>query len=53
MPTFRLSDGRVVNPSGPLGSRLIAADTVRILNCTYCHAPHGWRGPWRAAHNPA
>ena len=49
----RLNDGRVVNPHGPLGKRLIAAQTTHILKCTYCFEPHGWRGPWRARQNPA
>lgn len=49
-----LSDGRTVNPEGPLGRRLIRTDTTRVLQCTYCKRTYGpfmhfGRGPWRVS----
>lgn len=46
-----LPDGRVVNPNGALGKRLIRRHVTRVLTCTYCNVQHGnAHGPWRNAH---
>jgi hypothetical protein len=45
---LRLPNGRVVNPSGPLGKRLVAAHVTHVLTCMFCGKRHGnGRGPWR------